>query len=60
MTLDINLVKRLMDSKVEMLKKAGRAEAEGNTENSKAIEQEWEGVLIDSTLTMSIDDFVKM
>ena len=35
-------------------------EAEGNTANSKAIEQEWEGVLIDSTLTMSIDDFVKM
>ena len=43
-----------------MLQKAGREEAEGNTVNSKAIEEELEGVLIDSTLTMSIDDFVKM
>ena len=43
-----------------MLQKAWREEAEGNTVNSKAIEEELEGVLIDSTLTMSIDDFVKM
>ena len=37
-----------------------KEEAEGNTVNSKAIEEELEDVLIDITLTMSIDDFVKM
>ncbi len=59
MALDMNIVKRLMDSKVKMLRKAGQEEAEGNTENSQAIEQEWSGVLIENTLTMSIDDFVR-
>ena len=43
-----------------MLQKAWREEAEGNTVNSKAIEEELEDVLIDSTLTISIDDFLKI
>ena len=43
-----------------MLQKAWREEAEANTVNSKTIEEELEDVLIDITLTMSIDDFVKI
>ena len=60
MTQDFSVFKRFMSTKIEMLERAGKQEAEGNIRDSKAISDEWDGTLIDNMMTLSVDDFVKV
>ena len=60
MASDLEVFKSFMNTKIKMLERAGKQEAEGNTQDSQAISKEWDGTLIDNMMTLTIDDFVKL
>jgi hypothetical protein len=58
-TSDLTTVRRLMEDKIQMLRRAEYMEDKGDSQIAKAISDEWDGAVVEQLLTITVDDFVR-
>ena len=58
-TSDLTTVRRLMEDKIQMLRRAEYMEGNGDIQIAKAISDEWDGAVVEQILTITVDDFVR-